>query len=232
MHKCYMDNSCDTDISVDRFIYSSEIALLGSASSLVVNNTVFDNIYGDVGINILSNGKISLYNNSIKNCYFNNGFIKIDEKNSLFGNYIMDNIYFNNIRSNCGSVIHVDSLQKTTKTTVNITNSVFESNVAEKYGGVIYSISPYANKIFSLVNCTFYNNNALLGKIVYSYDLKSEPNITNIEVLKSIKGNFATNPTKLILNNELDEEISIYSGEMLPEGISGNINIYNLTTTQ
>jgi len=98
-------------------------------------------------------------------------------------------------------------------------NSKFYNNTASKYGGVIYSLSPNTNRYIVIQDCDFKDNKALIGDSIYSLNITSEPNITDIDSLKNIKGFFATNPTRISLNEKSINEISIYSGEKIPSGI-------------
>jgi len=108
-----------------------------------------------------------------------------------------------------------------TSTHVYFENSKFINNTALKYGGVLYSISENVNdENIRFMDCEFIDNKAMIGNIAYSYDKKSEPYITNIDELKEIPNNFATNPTSIKFYEDFINGISLYSGQTIPEGIS------------
>jgi len=69
------------------------------------------------------------------------------------------------------------------------------------------------------LDCEFKNITASIGHITYCFDKNSEPNISNINEFKKSKGFIATNPTSIKINNDSLNEISLFSGETIPEGI-------------
>jgi len=73
------------------------------------------------------------------------------------------------------------------------------------------------------LDCEFKNITASIGHITYCFDKNSEPNISNINEFKKSKGFIATNPTSIKINNDSLNEISLFSGETIPEGIEWNI---------
>lgn len=111
---------------------------------------------------------------------------------------------------------------------VTIRNSTFENLTASKYGGVIYSNSLNSNNRILLENCKFINNHALIGDILYSLTKDSGPVISNIDEIKDIKGLLATNPTYIKLDDDSFKNLTIISGEKIPNGISGMIEISKL----
>jgi len=98
----------------------------------------------------------------------------------------------------------------------------FENNVARKYGGVIYYSKSKLN-VDQIVNCTFYNNNAPLGSVCYSFSKYHIPyyfkeDVTNNRNNKLNKGTyygdaFATNPTTIKCNKL--EKNNYFSGDYI-----------------
>jgi len=112
--------------------------------------------------------------------------------------------------------IHTTSISGFTSTYCEYTN-----NTASKYGGVVYSLGEYNGLHSALTNCTFDNNHAKLGNIVYGYSKDSIPDISNIQEINSIdKNNIVTLPTYFEIDLNTNDKISILSGETIPEGIA------------
>jgi len=158
----------------------------------------------------------------VKNSYFRNGFIYLDESDGTSGGYNLMNSRFENNTSEYGTILHIEYLNQKTGTQVNTINSVFIGNKASKYGGVIYSIGPYDNLHIQINYCTFTDNHAKLGDIVYSLSRESIPYFSNLEKLEAIEGAVVTNPTKLILDENSINKVSIYSGDTIPNNITSN----------
>ena len=158
----------------------------------------------------------------MKNSYFRNGFIYLDETVGSSGNYYITNSRFENNTSENGSIIHIEYLDRKTGTFLSSDNSVFIGNKASNYGGVIYSMGPYDNLHIQINDCTFTDNHAKLGDIIYSLSRESTPYINNIKELEAIEGAVVTNPTKLILDEDSINKISIYSGDTIPNNITSN----------
>ncbi|OUM60022.1 hypothetical protein PIROE2DRAFT_63399 [Piromyces sp. E2] len=160
----------------------------------------------------------------------------MDDFNSKDGRFVIENSKFSNISSENGSILNIKSLNDyNLYNSVLISNSTFENTSASKYGGVIYSLSEFTGKCITIENCEFKNNSALLGNAIYSLNKNSEPKISNIKELREIKGLVSTNPTKISIINDINNDniISIYSGEKIPDNIkckifddydNGNIN--------
>ena len=96
-------------------------------------------------------------------------------------------------------------------------NSIFKKNFATSFGGVIYTVSTNTQKYVKFDECEFINNKAVMGDICFSLTNNNEPQFTNKEAIKEMKG-FATNPTKILLSD--DYNITINSGDTIPDGIS------------
>jgi len=157
-------------------------------------------------------------NCSINNCDFYNGLIIVDDKKQ--GIYEINNTNFTNINSNYGSIINIKPVNRGDNTDIKINSSFFENIRASKYGGIVYSLSKSTPNCISFNECQFLNVSASFGNIVYSLDKDSEPVISNMDEIKIIKGNVATNPTKLKFNDNSPNKVALFSGNKLPEGIS------------
>jgi len=139
------------------------------------------------------------------------------------GIYNINNTVFKNMNSESGSIIHIDSTGDKTTSEIKINNSKFENVTANRYGGIIYSLSKLTPSFVSFNDCEFKMTKAYIGNIAYSLDKYSEPYISNVNELKQIKGNMASNPTNIKINEEYKDIIELYSGEKLPDNITCNI---------
>ena len=170
--------------------------------------------------------------------------IEVDTNNEINGNYLFENTYFYNNTSPNGSILNiksfgtekVENIEENTDENedenknenedenkdeitgeIIFKNSIFENNSALAFGGVIYTASINTQKYVKFNECTFINNEALMGDVCFSLTDNNEPEFTNKEAIKEMKG-FATNPTKLLLSD--DYNITINSGDTIPDGIS------------
>ncbi|OUM60025.1 hypothetical protein PIROE2DRAFT_14319 [Piromyces sp. E2] len=163
-----------------------------------------------------------MINNTVfSNCNFENGIIEVDTDNDTNGYFQIDNSYFYNNTSINGAFLNIKNFYDDFNGNITIMNSKFENNTASNFGGVVYSNSPLTSKLVVFEQCEFLNNNAKSGIISFSKTKETGPTFSNIDTLSSIKGLFSTNPTKLKLND--DYNITIYSGEKIPEGMSCEI---------
>ncbi|OUM57802.1 hypothetical protein PIROE2DRAFT_17101 [Piromyces sp. E2] len=220
VHLCNLQNNCRNRYYEEDLI-NSEIFYGLNTNVIIINNSVFDNIYGDKG---LSGGTsyIVFRNSTLKNSYFRNGFIFMNEGYGSSGKYYITNSVFTNNTSEFGTVVNIIYMDEKTGCEVNSTNSYYIGNRATKYGGVFYSMGPYNNLHVNIKNNTFIDNHAKLGDIMYSYSRAAMPNIDNIEELEAIDGAIVTNPTQFILDEDSIKKISIYSGDTIPNNISSN----------
>jgi len=166
--------------------------------------------------------KLDFNNSTIKNSHFKNGFFTLDEDNNSSGIYNINKSTFINNTSEYGTIINIKKLYENTGCKVNVLNSLFINNKASKFGGVIYSIGKYNNLHANIINCIFFDNNAELGDVIYGFSKKSLPIISNIKKLESMDGAVVTNPTKIRLNSNYINKISINSGDTIPKNISCN----------
>ncbi|OUM70479.1 hypothetical protein PIROE2DRAFT_1345 [Piromyces sp. E2] len=222
-HTCDFNTECTNKNDLDINRYESDILLFGPNSEITIINSYFTNINGIRGFASGNDSVFTFRNNTYDNCYFKKGIFYIDNKNGLSGKYHDEKSKYINIKSEYGSVIHINNLKSNSNTLFDIKKSIFKNNNASKYGGIIYSLSEFTRKYITLEECTFENNTAQLGNVLYSLNKESEPQISNIDELRKEKGAIATNPTKVILNDDSLYDISVMSGEKFPEGISCSI---------
>ncbi|ORX58413.1 hypothetical protein BCR36DRAFT_111736 [Piromyces finnis] len=226
-HVCHKENTCKS-IKDDNYIVEQiGISVLNSKSELLITNTIFENIYGESGFVSSIEDYITINNSLFLNCEFSNGLFKINRER--LGIYTINYTNFTNIISESGSIIHIENLDEASPTIVTINNSNFVNIKANRYGGILYSLSKHINDRVSFNDCNFKGSKASIGNILYVIDKDSEPYISNMDDLKKIKGNIATNPTKIKLNYILDT-IELYSGDKLPDNIAckSYYFIYNL----
>ncbi|ORX44836.1 hypothetical protein BCR36DRAFT_300730 [Piromyces finnis] len=172
-----------------------------------------------------------MHNNTFSNCHFDNGIIEVDTNNFINGNYYIENTNFYNNTSTKGPILNIKSFGKEDikeeskkklddeefTNNILIKNSVFKNNSASELGGVIYSISSNSNRYINFDHCEFINNIARIGNICFSLNKNSEPEFSNADIIKNMKG-IATNPTKIALSDDYD--IKINSGDKIPSGLS------------
>ncbi|ORX84041.1 hypothetical protein BCR32DRAFT_291626 [Anaeromyces robustus] len=223
IHLCDDSQDCGISQGIEQYIIDTGIAIIGGGSNVIIENTVFDNIHDVGGILLSSGSTIKMSSNTFKNSFLKNGLIKFNTNSNFGGQYLIENSKFINITSEYGSVIYIEKLKQFFwyKNEAIFTNSKFINNTATKYGGVIYSKESDISESVVFTDCVFENNKASVGSISYCLDINSEPEFTNLKQLRKIDRAFATNPTSLRMNNEnLIKNISFYSGEKIPEGIS------------
>ncbi|ORX76364.1 hypothetical protein BCR32DRAFT_271328 [Anaeromyces robustus] len=204
------------------------ILLVEGYNTILFNNTTFDNLYGDIGV-IMVYTKLDVYNNTIKNSYLKDGFFFMDELRSTSGLYTIEDSTFENNTSDCGSIFHLEYLERYTGSTIICNNSLFRNNTAKRFGGAVYSVGEFNNYHFTMTNNKFINNHALQGSSLYGYSRESLPVVSNLRELESVKGNVATNPTsmRLVNNTYNNHKISLLSGDTLPDIICELYDDYN-----
>ena len=164
-------------------------------------------------------GRFEFQNVFISNSHFKNGFYYYNDNEFSNGYFNALNVEFVNNTSEYGTFLNIPYIIESTANFIIIDSSKFINNTASKFGGVIYSLGPYNSKHLYISNCEFYNNNAKLGKNIYSYSTYSSATMQNsyinIEDIVSL-------PTKFEIDTDSLEEdkVSILSGEKIPEGIS------------
>jgi hypothetical protein len=206
------------------------IDILGA--NILQEFTTFDSIYGKTGI-IVKQGVLSITFSIIKNSYFENGFIFLTNLwESDKGYFFFYGMEFSNNRSYRGTFFYYNDIYGDESPTVLTVDSKFINNTAINYGGLIYSTARGNTNIYNKVNfyeCLFENNNAILGKISYTYDSSHNPLFYNSDntitmKLNEDKNNYVTNPTHLVFDNyDSKEIIEIYSGDRIDKEYSCSI---------
>jgi len=202
--------------------YINETELLiahgGTNTKVSFNYINIDQMYGDTGI-LLFSANSSVINSNVSNSHFKNGFIHMDESysnelNFESGEYTVSNSNFENNTSACGTVFNFPYLTTGKDKIVKVSNSKFINNTASKFGGVIYSVGENNAKSLSFTNCYYYNNHANFGNILYTISKNSLPYIGNLNSV-----DVSTIPKYFKMYGNEVKEISILSGESIPEGI-------------
>ena len=157
----------------------------------------------------------------------------MDESNGEGGIYRIFSSTFENNTSEYGTIFNIPYTSTYEFMNVNVNNSTFTNNTASKFGGVIYSIGENNIKRLSFKKCNYNNNYAKLGNIIYGHSKYTLPNIGyNLK-----KSDVSTIPTYFEMYGNIVDDISILSGESIPEGIMCKLNkmlifkikyIYNL----
>jgi len=143
-----------------------------------------------------------------------------DEIGSTGETNIIDSKFINN-KSEYGTIFHIHELSYDTGSSLNINDCEFTNNTASKFGGVIYTGDKYFGRHASFSNCQFNNNHATLGNIIYVYSNDAMPmNIGNLN-----PSDVHTFPTFFERNGNSNDNISILSGDSIPENITCKYNI-------
>ncbi|KAG4093453.1 hypothetical protein H8356DRAFT_1277749 [Neocallimastix lanati (nom. inval.)] len=184
-----------------------------------------------MGTNIRE-GKLEILNSNVTNSYFEKGFLYYTNIWETKGIHILNSMYFANNTSKKGTFLYFDDVVGGDIPIISINKGKFINNTALSYGGIFYSNArkdTYINEYIIFSNCTFENNNALLGKISYIYDDEHGANFNNtdpnaLEKLKSDNNNFVSNPTRIIFDNyNITDTIVIHSGDNIDQEYSCSI---------
>jgi len=109
------------------------------------------------------NSRLNIDNMTLYNGHFKDGTIGYGYSDyPKVGRINMSNSVVDHIYSENGAIIKDCSHDIYGKITFD--NVTFKNVVAKKYGGIMYSMNPFSNYIFSFNNCTFENIEAELGK--------------------------------------------------------------------
>ncbi|ORX42562.1 hypothetical protein BCR36DRAFT_416049, partial [Piromyces finnis] len=219
IHICNKNNSCTNKKIEDKYKQDTGLFYIDGYTVLTVNNTLFENVYGKYGMMARKDNEVYLNYNTFKNCHFQEGLIKIHQSEYLLGRYFFNYTNFYDMTAKNGVILNINEIYITSGVLGIFENSKFENITASNYGGLVYSISKYTDRFVHFQQCEFKNIHALIGHIAYSLDLNSEPDFSNIDELKQVQNNFATNPTSLRLNEHSVNSVSLYSGEKIPEAI-------------
>jgi len=143
----------------------------------------------------------------------------MDKINNLQGVLNIDSSKFVNNTSEYGTIFNFNNFLSGTVVFVTVANSMFINNTASKFGGVMYSMGQHNYKHISFTNCNYENNHAKFGNIIYAYSLSTLP---NIGILNS--SDISTIPVYFKMDGNEGDEINIFSGESIPEGIKCKSN--------
>jgi len=228
IHECYKYNNC-TSISSGKPYVEGAVLMIGhgkGSSGCYFTSTKFKRMYGDNGILIFSSFAQISYS-SVKHSYFKNGFLHWDEKNSEVGYYSVTYTKFENNTSECGTVMNCPyaNVSKSSRKKISFKHCEFYNNTASKFGGVIYTGPNARRMIFK--KCEFEDNHAAFGNDLYALSNDDLPEFENVTLT-----DIATVPTYFKRYGNIDENISILSGEKIPKGIMcrfKNIYIFNYT---
>jgi len=219
IHECYKYNNCTSMSPEKKHVTNAELMVgYGNTNATCdFKNTTFDQIYGEAGILILTATASFNYCN-VTNSYFKTGLLHWDDREKERGAYEVNYSIFENNTSEIGTIINFPYISSGTVDKVEpipFNFNTFNNNKASKYGGVMYTGINADRMVFT--NCTFNNNQAESGNIIYAYSKEILPHIDTELNLTDI----STNPAYFKMDgNETDiENISILSSESIPEGI-------------
>ncbi|ORX52523.1 hypothetical protein BCR36DRAFT_369322 [Piromyces finnis] len=229
IHLCYKNKECAVNKDSISELDRSSIAQLYSRSTLIMEDVLFNNVYGETCFYNSRYSTTNIKNSNFSNIYEESGIFKFSSKDYFYGTFNIRNSTFNNNRSLKGGVIHVEDVENANYLIV-FYDSFFYNNAAELYGGVIFSIHSSVKERVIFENCEFYNNTAEFGNLAYSLNIDSEPifvynDTSKLSQLKSIKNTFVTNPSKLVINEDSNKINDILSGDIIHDDII--VNIYD-----
>jgi len=216
IHVCYKYNNCTNFSSESSNVQDAElyIGYGGNRPIIYVSYMNIDQIYGDIGILIYTAG-ISMTYSKVSNSYFKNGLFHWNELNLETGSYIIQNSTFENNTSESGTIFNFSFISQGSEKFFTISDLIFINNTASKFGGVVYSIGE--NNLVKFSNCSYYNNHASSGNTLYVHSKGAMPNIGELD-----SNDISTIPAYFEIQGY--KEISILSGESIPEDIMCNIN--------
>jgi len=222
IHECYKYNNC-TSMNNDRqHVDDAELVVCcygyrhPRATFYSLN---IDQMYGDIGI-LIYTAKANVYNSTVTNSYFKNGFVHIDENMNEGGGLIVSNSTFENNTSECGTIFNFPYHHPGSDKFIKINNSTFINNTASKFGGVVYSMGEHNPNRMIFTNNSFYNNHAKFGNVLYTHSKAALLDVG--EYLNS--SDISTPPAYFQMYGNLVEEISILSSGSIPEDIMCKLN--------
>ncbi|KAG4088671.1 hypothetical protein H8356DRAFT_1722918 [Neocallimastix lanati (nom. inval.)] len=229
IHECYKHNDCNSFSEKENNNFAQSILFINNNPTVKIDYSTFEEIYGKSGMNVRQ-GTVMIQNTSILNSYFEKGFIYYTNEYETSGMYMYTNLNFNNNRSYRGTFLYFDDIVGGNIPFFMINGVSFNNNTASSYGGIIYSTAQGQTNVkqIGFSYCNFSNNNALLGKISYVYDLQHEfsfyMDYATKQILNKDKNNFVTNPTKINFENYNNSEvIEINSGDRIEKEYICNI---------
>jgi len=137
-----------------------------------------------------------------------------NETNRDSGRDIISGSNFVNNTSECGTIFNYSSLNPSSISGIEVKNSKFINNVASKFGGVIYLTGYYDYNYMKFKDCYYYSNHAKFGNIVYARSKNFMGFINDLNPTDVM-----TFPAYFEMYGNVVEEVSILSGERIPEGI-------------
>jgi len=220
IHECYKYNNCVNIVKDEQYVQNTElyIGYGGEHTQAFFTNIKIDKMYGEVGTRLFL-GKATITNVTVTNSYFKNGFIYMNELN-IIEKYYENGIYtiseskFENNTSESGTIFNFSNLSPGKYKFIKIINCEFINNTASRFGGVIYSIGEHNHEGLFFQNCTYYNNHAKFGNIMYAHARNRLPRIGVLD-----PSELSTIPEYFEMYGKIVEKISILSGESVPEGI-------------
>ncbi|ORX56628.1 hypothetical protein BCR36DRAFT_409820 [Piromyces finnis] len=218
IHECYKFNNCNSfKEPLDEKYEAAIINFNDPSTRIMFSSLTFDEVYGKTGI-ILKSGMLIISGISVQNSYFENGFINISKRYTPDGQYMIGFMYFLNNLSYRGTFLHIEEINTNIVPGLDLSGIEFTNNRASNYGGVFYSNAKGSSKINSISfnGCSFKNNTALLGNIVYAFDNIHKPNLDGSISMyeQAMINNVVTNPTHLKFDNYNQKNtIEIYSGD-------------------
>ncbi len=143
----------------------------------------------------------------------------MNAKETFYGSCTIYNANFVNNTSECGTVLNLSYLNPGDFPYILVENTTFTHNIASKFGGVIYSLGEHNACRLSFKNCTFNDNHADSGNIIYTHSKNNLPEIKNLK-----ETDISTIPEHFEIDGDEEMEISIISGESIPEGMKCKLN--------
>jgi len=141
------------------------------------------------------------------------------EKYNENGCYAISDSKFENNTSESGTIFNFSYLSSGKYKFIRVNNCKFINNTASRFGGVIYSIGENNPEGILFKNCTYINNHARFGNIMYAHARNKLPNIGILN-----PNELSTIPEYFEMYGNIVERISILSGESIPKGIKCKIN--------
>ncbi|ORX57678.1 hypothetical protein BCR36DRAFT_459391 [Piromyces finnis] len=224
--KVNIENSEIHDISS----FGSIIELLNEKNEIMMNDLKF---YNNINNDKLSCGNIHFINKlnlTIKNSKFFNNFCKSNggaiciENISKIDLELNHNEFFNNKAMNGGALYLTNGSNLKENETMNITiqNNIFQKNIANDFGGAIYSNFSKLYLASTKNNSIIYNEAGIMGGGLYS-PKSANKNLFNLNdfviennTVNSFIDNYTTKPSYIKLENEFSNNfVNITTGSYL-----------------
>ncbi|ORX87473.1 hypothetical protein BCR32DRAFT_154173 [Anaeromyces robustus] len=214
---CLYSFKCYSSIKDLELAIEGEFGNIGSEATLLIKNTTFNGIFQKIGFKAKQFSNITISDSEIIYSSFDYGFINIDTTQDQFGHYKVYNTIFAYNMGQYGPLININEINSDSSAL--FSNVTLIENFSIYSGGVVYSTSNSTNLYVKFIDCTFDNNSSHYGFISYSVTKEFEPFFSNYDDLKSIENNFATYPTKIELDENSTNLISVLSGDTISNQI-------------